>query len=256
MRPKKSYGQHFLKSESISQKIAQSLTLETTRNILEVGPGKGILTNALLQLNDANLKVVEADEDMVKYLQKAKILSDDQILFQDFLKLDLSKVFDGESFALIGNYPYNISSQIIFAMLEHHSFIPEMAGMFQKEVADRIVSPPGSKTYGIISVLVQAYYEGTSLFDISPESFNPPPQVMSSVIRLERLAEPRVKSNEKLFRSIVKQSFGQRRKMLRNTLKSFIQNTDLVDNPIFNQRPEQLGVDEFVYITELIKSKN
>ncbi|MEZ4911747.1 MAG: 16S rRNA (adenine(1518)-N(6)/adenine(1519)-N(6))-dimethyltransferase RsmA [Saprospiraceae bacterium] len=252
MKAKKSYGQHFLKSSGLANRIADSLVLNQTKNVLEVGPGKGILTKHLSQNADINFKAVEADQDMVSYLERHNILERDRIIAQDFLKIRLSEVFDGQSFALIGNYPYNISSQIIFTMLDHIDIIPEMVGMFQKEVADRIVAPPGSKTYGIVSVLVQGYYSGATLFDVAPDEFIPPPQVMSSVIRLERLENHKVHCDEKLFKSIVKQSFAQRRKMLRNTLKSFIQNTPLLEKPIFNQRPEQLGVEEFVYITNEI----
>lgn len=257
MKAKKSYGQHFLKSSSLAKRIADSLVLDATKHVLEVGPGKGILTQHLAQNDAIHFKAVEADPDMVRYLERHSILNSDRIIAEDFLKIRLKDVFDGQPFALIGNYPYNISSQIIFAMLDHIDLIPEMVGMFQKEVADRIVAPPGSKTYGIVSVLVQGYYRGSTLFDVTPDEFIPPPQVMSSVIRLERLEKHKVECNEKLFKSIVKQSFAQRRKMLRNTLKSYIQNTPLVEKTIFNQRPEQLGVDEFVYITnEIISHRN
>lgn len=256
MKAKKSFGQHFLVNEHIAQKIATSLKRsEGYANVLEVGPGKGVLTKYLAQ-QDIQLKVVEADQDMVTYLTASKIVKPEQIIFLDFLKLSMEKVFDGAPFYLIGNYPYNISSQILIRMVHYRHLIPEMVGMFQKEVADRVVAPPGSKTYGVISVLVQAYYTGGTLMDVSPGNFSPPPKVQSSVIRLVRKENFQLGCDEKLFRTVVKTAFNQRRKMLRNTLKPLMNDQTVLEAPLFTQRPEQLSVSDFVNITNIISQQN
>ncbi len=249
MKAKKSFGQHFLTNESIAKDIAYSLEMTgMVKNVLEIGPGKGVLTK-YLAAQDTNLKVVEADKDMVQYLTSNKILDDEQIIFLDFLKLNMQKVFDGEPFLMIGNYPYNISSQILFKMVNSKELVPEMVGMFQKEVADRVVAPPGSKTYGVISVLVQAYYEGKTIIDVAPNSFSPPPKVQSSVIRLVRKENVVLPCDDRLFRNVVKTAFNQRRKMLRNTLKPLFGEESLMNDAYFMQRPEQLSVQDFVDIT-------
>ena len=255
MKAKKSFGQHFLVNEHVAEKIANSLLkTEGIKNVLEIGPGKGVLTKYLSK-HDINLKVVEADQDMVAFLTRNNVINPDQIIFLDFLKLNLSKVFDGEQFYLIGNYPYNISSQILFKMINSKELVPEMVGMFQKEVADRVVSPPGSKTYGVISVLVQAYYEGKTIIDVAPGSFSPPPKVNSSVIRLKRKENFELPCDDRLFRTVVKTSFNSRRKMLRNTLKPLVKDPSILEDPFFTQRPEQLGVAEFVEITNKLKNQ-
>lgn len=249
MKAKKSFGQHFLVNEHIAAQIADGFTLlNENSNVLEIGPGKGVLTKYLVKKN-IHFKAVEADQDMVNYLVKSQILSSDDIIFLDFLKLNLSKVFDNQEFFLIGNYPYNISSQILIKMINSRELVPEMVGMFQKEVADRVVANPGSKTYGVISVLVQAHYEGHTIIDVPPQSFNPPPKVNSSVIRLIRKKNYELPCDEKLFRSVVKTSFNGRRKMLRNTLKPLFQSSEILNDPFFTQRPEQLSVQDFVDIT-------
>lgn len=249
MKAKKSFGQHFLTNESIAKNIANSLEMTgMVKNVLEIGPGKGVLTK-YLAAQDTNLKVVEADKDMVQYLTSNKILDYNQIIFLDFLKLNMQKVFDGEPFLMIGNYPYNISSQILFKMVNSKELVPEMVGMFQKEVADRVVAPPGSKTYGVISVLVQAYYEGKTIIDVTPNSFSPPPKVQSSVIRLVRKENAILPCDDRLFRNVVKTAFNQRRKMLRNTLKPLFGEESLMNDAYFMQRPEQLSVQDFVDIT-------
>jgi len=249
MKAKKSFGQHFLVNEHIAEQIANSLEMITdVKNVLEIGPGKGVLTKYLAN-KDINLKVVEADQDMISYLTQYKLLNESQIIFLDFLKLNMERVFDGEQFCLIGNYPYNISSQILFKMANAKELVPEMVGMFQKEVADRVVAPPGSKTYGVVSVLIQAYYEGKTIIDVAPESFSPPPKVNSSVIRLVRKENYTLPCDDKLFRNIVKTAFSQRRKMLRNTLKALFKDESLMEDPYFTQRPEQLSVQDFVDIT-------
>ena len=253
MKAKKSYGQHFLTSEVISQRIADGLMLTDTYNdVLEVGPGQGMLTKYLLE-KPYNLKVVEADRDMVAHLNAHYPQLSPNIISEDFMKLRLEEVM-GQNFALIGNYPYNISSQIVFKMIECRQFIPEMVGMFQKEMAERIVAPPGNKTYGVISVLTQAFYDGQLLFNVKPGSFNPPPRVMSAVIRLTRKPDyENLGCNHKLFRAIVKHSFGQRRKMLRNTMKAFIKGSDVLERALFRERPEQLSVQDFVDLTNLVE---
>jgi len=253
MKAKKSYGQHFLTSEVISERIADSLELTDTYNdVLEVGPGQGMLTKYLLKGN-YNLKVVEADRDMVTYLNLHYPELSENIISEDFLKLKLEEVM-GDNFAVIGNFPYNISSQIVFKILICRDFVPEMVGMFQKEMAERIVAPPGSKTYGVISVLTQAFYDGKYLFTVKPGSFNPPPRVNSAVIRLTR--KPNYEDlgcDHKLFRQIVKLSFGQRRKMLRNTMKSLIKGSPILEEPLFRERPEQLSVEAFIELTNLVE---
>lgn len=253
LRAKKSFGQHFLINESLSKKIANSLRMESDiKNVLEIGPGKGVLTKYLLE-QDINLRVCEADKDMVTYLEDNYPKLHDNIIFLDFLKLDMSKVFDGESFYMIGNYPYNISSQILFKMVKHRELIPEMIGMFQKEVSDRVIAPPGSRTYGVVSVLIQAFYKGENVVRVSPGSFNPPPKVNSSVIRLTRKENLDLGCDYSLFRTVVKTAFGQRRKMMRNTLKGLVKDESILKDDYFKRRPEQLGVEEFVDLTVRIQ---
>ena len=252
MRAKKSYGQHFLNNEAIAERIADSLLLtDSYAKIVEVGPGRGMLTKYLMK-KDKELVVIEADRDMVLAVQKNFPALKGQIIAADFLKVPLKEFFKDEPFALIGNYPYNISSQILFKMLEYREQIPEMVGMFQKEVADRIVAPAGSKIYGVTSVLVKAYYDGKVLFNVAKGNFNPPPKVESAVIRLVRKTAP-LGCDYKLLRQVVKQSFGQRRKMLRNTMKSFSKNPEFLSLPILSERPEQLSLEDFVALTNLIE---
>ena len=253
MKAKKSYGQHFLTNESFASQIADSLILKDhNTNVLEIGPGKGFLTKYLLE-KDFTFRAIEADEDMVHYLKKTYPQLEDKIIFLDFLKLSMEKVFDGESFRIIGNFPYNISSQILIKMVNHHDLVPEMVGMFQKEVADRVISPPGSKTYGVISVLVQAFYDGEKVLEVGPENFNPPPKVNSAVIRLTRKKDTTLGCNEKVFRHIVKATFNQRRKMLRNTLKPLVTDESVLSDTYFDNRPEQLSVQDFVYIVHKLE---
>jgi len=196
---------------------------------------------------------VEADPDMVKYLTINYPEAADKIIFYDFMKLNLTELFAGQDFSIIGNFPYNISSQILFRMLEVKERVPELVGMFQKEVAERIASKPGSKVYGVISVLMQAYYDCTYLFEVDRMEFDPPPKVQSAVIRLARKENQDLGCNPKLFKAIVKQSFGQRRKMLRNTMKSHIKGHPFLDDPFFKRRPEELSVEEFVWLTQKIE---
>ena len=250
MQAKKSYGQHFLKNDSIAARIAGSLRLaEQTGLVLEIGPGTGMLTRHLLHQGGYTLYAVEADRDMVAQLQRDLPRLENRLILQDFLRFDPVAVFGGKSFCLIGNFPYNISTQILFKLLDFRRQIPEMVGMFQKEVADRVVSAPGTKVYGITSVLIQAFYQTEYLFTVERGSFNPPPKVQSAVIRLTRKEKIELDCDEKRFRTIVKTAFNQRRKMLRNTLKPFFPAEVLLSDPYFEQRPERLGWEEYVRLT-------
>ena len=253
MKAKKSFGQHFLNRKDIAERIANSLIINTSR-VLEVGPGRGMLTQFLLQ-QAFELTVVEADRDMVLHIQKHFPQLKENIISQDFLKCPIDQFFPNQQFSLIGNFPYNISSQILFKMLDHKEQIPELVGMFQKEVGERVVAGPGSKTYGVVSVLIQTYYEGQYLFTVERDSFTPPPKVLSGVIRLVRREKPIVENNYALFRRVVKQAFSQRRKMLRNTMKTFIKGDPILEDPFFNQRPEQLSVEQFAQLTQWIEEK-
>ena len=256
MQAKKSYGQHFLKNESIAARIAASLQCAArTGRVLEVGPGMGMLTKHLLADTSYETYAVEADRDMADYLQQHyPEWTPAHLILQDFLEFDPASVFEDREFCLIGNFPYNISSQIIFKMLDYRDRIPEMVGMFQKEVADRIVSPPGSKVYGITSVLTQAFYRAERLFTLEPGSFSPPPKVQSAVIRLTRKEQTELGCDEKMFRKVVKMAFNQRRKMLRNTLKPFFPAEQLMEDPFFQKRPETLGWEDFVRLVNSIPS--
>ncbi len=251
VRAKKHLGQHFLKDETIAQNIADALVQNTYKKVLEIGPGMGVLTKYLLQ-KDFETYVVEIDPESVEYLQAEFLHLDGKILSEDFLKMDFSKHFKNEQFAIIGNFPYNISTQIVFKTLENKAQIPEFAGMFQKEVAERIAEKEGSKKYGILSVLTQAYYKVEYLFTVAPHVFNPPPKVESGVIRLTRKKDFSLPVNEKLFKQVVKTAFNQRRKTLRNSLKSFNLSNKLREDAIFAQRPEQLSVSEFILLTQKI----
>ena len=255
LQAKKSYGQHFLKNDSIADRIADSLQLATDLGlVLEVGPGRGMLTKFLLEKTGFTLYAVEADKDMVKSLEESLPALEDRLVEADFLSIDLKELMENKPFSLIGNFPYNISTQILFKMLEYRDLIPEMVGMFQKEVADRIVAPPGSKTYGITSVLMQTFYTCQYLFTVERGSFHPPPKVMSAVIRLERKKDFEPDCDVELFKKIVKAAFNQRRKMLRNTLRPFIAPEKLQEDPKYSRRPESLGWEEFVEITQTVQN--
>lgn len=253
MKAKKSYGQHFLTNEVISERIADSLLRTDEYNqVLEVGPGQGMLTKYLLK-KPYDLMVVEADRDMVNYLNQHYPELSENIIPADFMKVNLYDFFKDQSFAIIGNFPYNISSQIVFKTIEYRKQVPEMVGMFQREMAERVAAKHGNKTYGIISVLTQAYYDVEYLFTVKAGNFNPPPKVQSAVIRLTRKDEEELGCSYKVFRRIVKQSFGQRRKMLRNTMKSILKNSGRLNDPFFQQRPEQLTVADFVQLTQWVE---
>ncbi|MEN8123487.1 MAG: 16S rRNA (adenine(1518)-N(6)/adenine(1519)-N(6))-dimethyltransferase RsmA [Bacteroidota bacterium] len=253
VRAKKHLGQHFLKDDNIAKKIADTLTENGYKNVLEIGPGMGVLTKYLLE-KDLITSVIEIDNESVEFLKANFLNLSERIINEDFLKIDTSKLFKGEQFAIIGNFPYNISTQIVFKTIENRSQIPELCGMFQKEVAQRIAEKPGSKTYGITSVLTQAFYDVEYLFTVPPSVFNPPPKVDSGVIRLIRKENYILPVNESLFFKIVKMAFNQRRKTLRNSLKSFQLSDKLREDVIFALRPEQLSVQQFIELTKSMEN--
>lgn len=251
VRAKKNLGQHFLKDKDIAKRIVDSLQTKNLRKVLEIGPGMGVLTQFLLQDSSFETSVVEIDRESVEYLNQHFPEIKDRIISDDFLKLNLHTYFQ-EPFAIIGNFPYNISSQIFFKVLEYRNQIPEVVGMLQKEVAERLAAGPGSKTYGILSVFLQAYYDIEYLFTVDEDQFIPPPKVKGGVIRITRNQKEHLDCDEKLFKSIVKMAFNQRRKTMRNSLKTMITTDELKANPIFDKRPEQLGVAEFEMVVRLI----
>lgn len=253
VRPKKFLGQHFLKDLQVAQDIADTVDTCPDLPILEVGPGMGVLTQFLIP-KGRPLKVVELDFESVAYLKENFVQLGDNIIEQDFLKMDLNSLFDGKPFVLTGNYPYNISSQIFFKMLEYKDLIPCCTGMIQKEVAERIAAKPGNKTYGILSVLIQAWYRVEYLFTVHEHVFNPPPKVKSAVIRMTRNETQDLGCNEKLFKQIVKTTFNQRRKALRNSISPILdKNSPLSADPLFNKRPEQLSVEDFIELTNRVE---
>ncbi|MDR0364768.1 MAG: 16S rRNA (adenine(1518)-N(6)/adenine(1519)-N(6))-dimethyltransferase RsmA [Bacteroidales bacterium] len=248
IKAKKYLGQHFLIDKNIAEKIADSLLYQG--NVLEIGPGMGILTAFLLKREHVNLAVIEIDGESVDYLHK--YFPDLRVIQEDFLKFDLSVIFQGQ-FAIIGNFPYNISAPILFRLLAYRRYIPEFTGMLQKEVAERIAQQPGSKEYGILSVLLQTFYEAKYLFTVNETVFNPPPKVKSGVIRLTRKEDFNLDCDEKLYFNVVKTAFNQRRKTLRNSLKGF-EKSRLIDSDILRKRPEQLPFEVFIEITKQISN--
>lgn len=253
VKPKKFLGQHFLKDLQIAQDIADSVDACPDIPVLEVGPGMGVLTQFLLPKRRP-VKVVELDFESVAYLKENFPQLGADIIEQDFLKMDLKEVFGGEPFVLTGNYPYNISSQIFFKMLDNKELIPCCTGMIQKEVAERIAAVPGNKSYGILSVLIQAWYTVEYLFTVHEHVFNPSPKVKSAVIRMTRNATRELGCDEKLFKQIVKTTFNQRRKTLRNSISPILgKGHPLAADPVFDKRPEQLSVQEFVELTNRLE---
>jgi len=253
VKPKKFLGQHFLRDLGIANDIADTVDTCPELPILEVGPGMGVLTQFLMK-KGREVKVVELDFESVAYLKENFAALEGHIIEDDFLKLKLENIFDGNPFVLTGNYPYNISSQIFFKMLDYKDLIPCCTGMIQKEVAERIAAGPGSKTYGILSVLIQAWYKVEYLFTVHEHVFNPPPKVKSAVIRMTRNETTDLGCDEKLFKLIVKTTFNQRRKTLRNSISSILDKSHpLSADPIFNKRPEQLSVQEFVDLTNRVE---
>lgn len=254
VRAKKQLGQHFLTDESIAIDTVEAFNKEGNfKTALEVGAGMGVLTKHLLNRSDLSLTVIDIDTESIEYLKEQEWISNDQLIEGDFLTADLNAIFKGDTFGIIGNFPYNISTQILFKALEYKDQAIEIVGMFQKEVAERIASKEGSKVYGITSVLLQAYFDIEYLFTVEEDVFDPPPKVKSAVIRLKRNEVKQLACNEKLFKSIVKSSFNQRRKTLRNSLKPFLRD-DIRGQEIFNKRPEQLSVQDFVSLTNLIET--
>lgn len=260
VKAKKYLGQHFLKDEGIAQQIAETLNLEGYTNVIEIGPGTGVLTKYLLR-QEIDLVAMDLDSDSIVYLNHSfplehpKVLKGKgsfKVIEADFLKYDLKLLFGNEPFAITGNFPYNISTQIVFKMLEMKEQVPEFSGMFQKEVAQRICAEHGNKTYGILSVLAQAFYDAEYLFTVHPQVFDPPPKVQSGVLRLTRKANFELGCDEKQFYNVVKTAFNQRRKTLRNSLKSFALSDILKEDPIFDLRPEQLAVADFIVLTKKI----
>ncbi len=249
VRAKKHLGQHFLTDRNIAKKIALSLEAKGYSNVLEIGPGMGVLTGYLIERGFENFKVIEIDNEASDYISRT--FRNLELIKGDFLRLNLDSCFDGK-IGIVGNFPYNISSQIFFRVLEYRDKVCELTGMLQKEVADRIVSGPGSKVYGILSVLLQAYYKVEYLFTVPAGVFRPPPKVKSAVIRLTRKDKKPVDYNEKLFFSVVKVTFNQRRKTIKNSLKPLV-DTSCIDNQILKKRPEELGVDNFIELTKLVE---
>ncbi|MBK8926801.1 MAG: 16S rRNA (adenine(1518)-N(6)/adenine(1519)-N(6))-dimethyltransferase RsmA [Crocinitomicaceae bacterium] len=254
VRPKKHLGQHFLKDDEVCEKIANAIQPNGAyQHVLEIGPGTGALTKHLLTRTDFETSVIEIDQESVTYLRMHYPQLDKHIYSQDFLSADITSLMGTKPFAVVGNFPYNISTQIVFKVLENKSQIPELVGMFQKEVAERLVKGPGTKDYGIVSVFVQAFYSTEYLFTVSEDKFIPPPKVKSGVIRLRRNSVEKLNCNEELFKKVVKMAFNQRRKTLRNSLKSFEQGFKPLFEAhpdFFSRRPETLSVDEFVWLTQ------
>ncbi|BDC98579.1 16S rRNA (adenine(1518)-N(6)/adenine(1519)-N(6))-dimethyltransferase RsmA [Persicobacter psychrovividus] len=255
VRPKKHLGQHFLTDLSIAKNIADGLTgFKGYKQALEVGPGMGVLTDFLIERNDIDTHLIDIDKESIEYLEKKYPTLGNKIISGDFLRMDLATHFGGEPFALIGNFPYNISTQIYFKLLENKDLIPECVGMIQKEVAQRIASKHGNKVYGILSVLLQAFFEVEYLFTVPPGVFNPPPKVESAVIRLRRNDTAALDCDEKLFFRVVKQGFNNRRKTLRNSLKPLNLSDELRAWEMLDKRAEQLTVADFVLLTQKIET--
>lgn len=250
VRPKKSLGQHFLIDQNIARKIVESLNCNG--NVIEIGPGKGVLSKYLFEKDCKCLKLIEIDRDSVQYLNENFKLKPDQLILGDFLDIEIKSLFN-DKFAIIGNFPYNIGSQIFFKVLENRNQVEEVVCMIQKEVALRIAEKPGSRVYGILSVLLQAFYNIDYLFTVNEKVFSPPPKVKSAVIRLTRNDRENINCDEQLFFAVVKSAFNQRRKTLSNSLKAVYSGKDLI-HPLLSKRAEQLSVDEFVELTNLITS--
>jgi 16S rRNA (adenine1518-N6/adenine1519-N6)-dimethyltransferase len=256
VKAKKHLGQHFLTDKKIAAKIVDGLKhTDQYSQVLEVGPGMGILSDILLERKDFETYMIDIDRESYKYLQEKYPALGERLILGDFLALDLASIFPGK-FSIIGNFPYNISSQILFKVLEHRDRVVEMVGMFQKEVAERCASPAGSKDYGILSVLIQAYYNIDYLFTVKPGTFNPPPKVNSGVIRLSRNQAVTLACDEKLFWRVVKAGFNQRRKTLRNALSGTIPKDKMDDHLYFDKRAEQLTVDDFIALTQHLTMLN
>lgn len=261
VRAKKHLGQHFLTDEAVAKRIGTTLTGEGYTNVVEIGPGTGMLTKHLIEY-PINLVALDLDTESIEYMKESFSLEHAAqinktksftVLEADFLKSDLSQLFNGEEFAITGNFPYNISSQIVFKAIENREYVPEFTGMFQMEVAKRICEKEGSKAYGVISILTQAFFDAEYLFTVGPEVFNPPPKVDSGVLRLRRKENYNLPCSEKLFISIVKSAFNMRRKTLRNGMKSFGLPKEETEKDLFTKRPEQLSVQTFIDLTLMVE---
>lgn len=252
VRAKKHLGQHFLKDKGICEKIANQLTNhQNCKNVIEIGPGMGALSDFLVARGDLNLWLLDVDNESIEFLKNRYPLLSERIVLGDFLRMDLQKLMGQEKFCVVGNFPYNISTQILFKCLEHRNQIPEIMGMFQKEVAVRVAEKPGTKEYGITSVLLQAFYDIQYCFTVDEHVFIPPPKVKSGVIRCTRNSRENLGCDEKLFFQVVKMAFNQRRKTLRNSLKQLLRGRELPE--VFtNERPEKLSVDQFIELTKFI----
>ncbi|MEO8885445.1 MAG: 16S rRNA (adenine(1518)-N(6)/adenine(1519)-N(6))-dimethyltransferase RsmA [Mucilaginibacter sp.] len=254
VRAKKHLGQHFLTDKNIAAKIVESLRPQNKyTQVLEVGPGMGILSDFLLEKKEYEVSLIDIDDESVQYLQKKYPQLGKRLLNADFLELDFESIFNGP-LGIIGNFPYNISSQILFKVLDNRAQVVEVVGMFQKEVAERCASKPGSKEYGILSVFLQAYYKVEYLFTVKAGVFNPPPKVLSAVIRLTRNETTELNCDEKLFWQVVKAGFNQRRKTLRNAVSSLINKEKMTDEPLLDLRAERLSVEDFIRLTNLISA--
>ncbi|KJS05687.1 MAG: 16S rRNA methyltransferase [Flavobacteriales bacterium BRH_c54] len=253
VRAKKHLGQHFLKDLSIAEDIVNSLVQRDKYDtVLEIGPGMGVLTQFLIQQKNYTTFPIDVDRESIAYLADKFPVLKGNIIYGDFLKIDLNEIVNNKPFAVIGNFPYNISTQILFKVYEYRHQVPELVGMFQKEVAERVAAKPGNKTYGITSVLLQAYYDIEYLFTVDEHVFDPPPKVKSAVIRLTRNNTEKLDCDEVFFKVVVKTAFNQRRKTMRNSVKVFL-NEKTKQHPILDKRPEQLSVEEFVMLTNLLK---
>lgn len=254
VKAKKRLGQHFLIDLTIARDIADTVDVCPQLPVLEVGPGMGVLTQFLLE-KKRPLKVVEIDEESVSYLcRNLPQLGEENIIPDDFLKMHLDRLFDGGPFMLTGNYPYNISSQIFFKMLDNKELIPYCSGMIQKEVGERLAASPGKKDYGILSILVQLWYDVEYLFTVPETVFSPPPKVKSAVVRMTRNSRTSLPCSEQLFKQIVKSTFNQRRKKLRNSIQQIVgKESPLLADPILDKRPEQLSIEEFIALTQKVE---
>lgn len=254
VRAKKALGQHFLTDKNIAMSIVKALGADSpVRDVLEIGPGMGVLTQYLLKREDIDLRAVEIDDESVRYLSKNFPDIEGKLFEADFLKIDMDSLFEGD-FRVIGNFPYNISSQIFFKILDNKDRVPEVVCMIQKEVADRIAEAPGSKVYGILSVLLQTWYDIEYVLTVGPGAFAPPPKVKSAVIRLKRNGRQGLECDEKLFRTVVKTAFNQRRKTLRNALKPLFRPDTDTSDPIFDLRAERLSVEDFIRLTLVLEA--
>ena len=256
VKAKKHLGQHFLTDKTVCARMTQSINKDSVKKVLEVGPGMGALTEFLLQRKDFDTHVVEIDTESVTYLNENFENLRGRIYSLDFLKVDLTELMGSEPFAVAGNFPYNISSQILFKVLDYKDQIPEVVGMFQKEVAERIAEKPGTKKYGIISVLLQAYYDIEYLFTVDEHHFIPPPKIKSGVVKLTRNNVKKLNCDEKFFKRVVKMAFNQRRKTIRNSLKQLMHEGVDKEDDIFSLRPERLSVEDFIRLSKLLYVEN